>query len=112
LIPALVSVAAQPSFMITAPNITALTTNASGIAGTSTVVPQGGVAPITYSIARIGGSTNIFNATAGTGGSTNINYSLPSVGVYTTTFRWTGTDNNGIVATTDFTVTVSYFTVS
>jgi hypothetical protein len=112
LIPVLTAAVGQPPFSVSAPDITHNTTSASGTAGTSTVIAEGGATPITYSIVRIGGSTNIFNTTDGSGGSTTINFSFPGPGSYNTTFRWTATDDNGIIVTTDFTVTVNSFGLS
>lgn len=105
----LAAVAAQPSFKITATDVTQFTSTASGTTDTgSAVTTSGGKSPFTYLCVRIGGAVEIAPSTP-TDSSTTFTYSLPFEGFYTTTFRWTVTDDDGLVATTDVTVTVNYF---
>lgn len=103
--------AAQPSFTITATNVDHF--SLSGATGTtstnSAVTTSGGTSPFTYSCAYVGGATEI-TPTTPTSNTTTFGYALPFEGFYSSVFRWTVTDDNGLVATADVSVLVSYFT--
>lgn len=105
----LAAVAAQPPFRVSATSVVHLTSSSSGSTSTgSAVTTEGGKSPFTYSCVRIGGAPQI-SANTPTASSTTFAFSLPFEGFYVATFRWTVTDDDGLVATTDVTVTVNYF---
>lgn len=93
-------VSVSPSF------ISETATTNTGTTSATTVSVLGGVAPYTYSWAFLSGSSELA-AVSPSAATTTFDYSVPSAGFYSATFRCTVTDTASIVETVDVFVSVS-----